>query len=115
MLTWLLTTHGSILKHPMMKHFLSICWMGHSLWMKSYLILKTNHVLFFLHLPIKTQQKTTVLLFAPGTRGARFVLLAAKPLREPVAWGGPVVMNSGEELETAFDELDRGTFIKHKI
>jgi redox-sensitive bicupin YhaK (pirin superfamily) len=50
-----------------------------------------------------------------GNKGARFVLLAAKPLREPVAWGGPIVMNSGEELETAFDELDRGTFIKHKI
>lgn len=49
-----------------------------------------------------------------GNQGARFVLLAAKPLREPVAWGGPIVMNTREELEQAFDELDRGTFIKHK-
>lgn len=49
-----------------------------------------------------------------GNQGARFVLLAAKPLREPVAWGGPIVMNTREELEEAFDELDRGTFIKHK-
>lgn len=48
-----------------------------------------------------------------GNQGARFVLLAAKPLREPVAWGGPIVMNSREELQQAFDELDRGTFIKH--
>jgi len=47
-----------------------------------------------------------------GNQGARFVLLAARPLREPVAWGGPIVMNSREELEQAFDELDRGTFIK---
>ncbi len=47
-----------------------------------------------------------------GNQGARFVLLAAKPLREPVAWGGPIVMNSREELQLAFDELDRGTFIK---
>ena len=47
-----------------------------------------------------------------GNQGARFVLLAAKPLREPVAWGGPIVMNSREELQQAFDELDRGTFIK---
>ncbi len=49
-----------------------------------------------------------------GSQGARFVLLAAKPLREPVAWGGPIVMNTREELEQAFNELDRGTFIKHK-
>lgn len=48
-----------------------------------------------------------------GDRGARFVLLAAKPLREPVAWGGPIVMNTREELDTAFDELNNGTFIKH--
>jgi redox-sensitive bicupin YhaK (pirin superfamily) len=50
-----------------------------------------------------------------GNRGARFVLLAAKPLREPVAWGGPIVMNTRQELELAFDELDQGTFIKHKV
>lgn len=47
-----------------------------------------------------------------GVNGARFALLAAEPLREPIAWGGPVVMNTREELELAFDELDRGTFIK---
>jgi redox-sensitive bicupin YhaK (pirin superfamily) len=50
-----------------------------------------------------------------GEEGARFVLLAAKPLREPVAWGGPIVMNTNEELELAFEELDNGTFIKHEI
>lgn len=49
-----------------------------------------------------------------GNLGARFVLLAAKPLRESVAWGGPIVMNTNEELEHAFEELDRGTFIKYK-
>ncbi len=49
-----------------------------------------------------------------GKQGARFILLAAKPLREPVAWGGPIVMNTQEELEHAFAELDNGTFIKHK-
>ena len=47
-----------------------------------------------------------------GNQGARFVLLAARPLHEPVAWGGPIVMNTREELLQAFDELDRGTFIK---
>jgi redox-sensitive bicupin YhaK (pirin superfamily) len=50
-----------------------------------------------------------------GNQGARFVLLAAKPLQEPVAWGGPIVMNTKEELNQAFKELDNGTFIKHKV
>lgn len=45
---------------------------------------------------------------------ARFLLFAAKPLREPIAWGGPIVMNTREELNEAFRELDMGTFIKHK-
>lgn len=47
-----------------------------------------------------------------GENGARFALLSAKPLKEPVAWGGPIVMNSREELEEAFDELNTGHFIK---
>lgn len=50
-----------------------------------------------------------------GNSGARFVLLAAKPLHEPVAWGGPIVMNTKEELELAFEELDKDVFIKHKM
>lgn len=50
-----------------------------------------------------------------GSHGARFVLLAAKPLKEPVAWGGPIVMNTNEELELAFKELNDGTFIKHRV
>ncbi len=42
----------------------------------------------------------------------RFVLCMARPLGEPVAWGGPIVMNTDEELEQAFAELKNGTFIK---
>jgi quercetin 2,3-dioxygenase len=38
---------------------------------------------------------------------------SAKPLKEPVSWGGPIVMNTREELNEAFKELDKGTFIKH--
>ncbi len=45
-------------------------------------------------------------------KGARFLLFAGKPLNEPIAWGGPIVMNTQEELSTAFKELDEGTFIK---
>jgi len=43
----------------------------------------------------------------------RFLLVSGKPLHEPVAWGGPIVMNSQAELRTAFEELEKGTFIKH--
>jgi len=46
-------------------------------------------------------------------KGARFILIAGRPLHEPVAWGGPIVMNTREELSLAFRELDEGTFIKH--
>ena len=44
--------------------------------------------------------------------GVRFLLISGKPLREPVAWYGPIVMNTREELEIAFDEYRKGTFIK---
>ena len=50
-----------------------------------------------------------------GKDGARFLLLAAKPLKEPVAWGGPIVMNTRDELNQAFDELETNNFIKHKM
>lgn len=45
--------------------------------------------------------------------GVRFFLISGRPLREPIAWGGPIVMNTREELSHAFRELDDGTFIKH--
>ncbi|HNR69088.1 MAG TPA: pirin-like C-terminal cupin domain-containing protein, partial [bacterium] len=41
-----------------------------------------------------------------------FVLIAGKPLGEPIAWGGPIVMNTREELRIAFEELENGTFLK---
>ena len=48
-----------------------------------------------------------------GTQdGCRFLFVSGEPLNEPVAWGGPIVMNSEEELATAFRELEEGTFIK---
>jgi len=42
----------------------------------------------------------------------RFILFSGKALHEPIAWGGPIVMNTREELNQAFDELRNGTFIK---
>ncbi len=51
---------------------------------------------------------------AAGEEGLRFLLLCGRPLREPIAWGGPIVMNTPDELRLAFWELEDGTFIKHK-
>ncbi len=45
-------------------------------------------------------------------RGIRFLYLEGMPLGEPVAWGGPIVMNTKEELDRAFRDLDSGTFIR---
>ena len=47
-----------------------------------------------------------------GEHGARFLLLHAEPIHEPIAWGGPIVMNTEAELHQAFAELQAGTFIK---
>ena len=44
----------------------------------------------------------------------RFLLISGKPIGEPVAWYGPMVMNTQEELRIAFEEYNKGTFIKHK-
>lgn len=47
-----------------------------------------------------------------GDQGIRFLLVSGKPLEEPVAWHGPIVMNTQEELRQAFEELEKGTFLK---
>ena len=47
-----------------------------------------------------------------GELGIRFLLVSGRPLKEPVAWQGPIVMNSHEELMTAFRDYREGTFIK---
>ncbi|MEI6456151.1 MAG: pirin family protein [bacterium] len=47
-----------------------------------------------------------------GDSNARFILIAGKPIREPIAWRGPIVMNTESELTTAFKEFREGTFIK---
>jgi redox-sensitive bicupin YhaK (pirin superfamily) len=48
-----------------------------------------------------------------GEEGIRFLLVSGKPIEEPVAWYGPIVMNTQDELNTAVAELRNGTFIKH--
>ncbi len=63
-----------------------------------------------------------LILFSDGSsiwaksfgKGFRFLFIAGKPLREPVAWRGPIVMNTSEEIKQAFAEYEAGTFIKKK-
>jgi redox-sensitive bicupin YhaK (pirin superfamily) len=64
----------------------------------------------------------TIVLFEDGDeiivstedQGMRFLLISGKPIGEPVAWQGPIVMNTKEELQTAFEEYRQDTFIKYK-
>jgi redox-sensitive bicupin YhaK (pirin superfamily) len=55
----------------------------------------------------------TVMLTSSKSKSARCVFFSGTPLRESIAWGGPIVMNTQEELDLAFRELDENTFIKH--
>ncbi|HZU98168.1 MAG TPA: pirin family protein [Planctomycetota bacterium] len=62
----------------------------------------------------------SLILFGPGRsievttdkKPVRFLLVSGKPIKEPVAWYGPIVMNTQDELRTAFEEFQRGTFVK---
>jgi hypothetical protein len=49
-----------------------------------------------------------------GPEGIRFLLVSGKPIEEPVAWYGPIVMNTQEQLRQAMAELQDGTFIRHQ-
>ncbi len=49
-----------------------------------------------------------------GDQGVRFLLVSGRPLHEPVAWYGPIVMNSREEIRQAVSDLQHGTFIRSK-
>jgi redox-sensitive bicupin YhaK (pirin superfamily) len=53
------------------------------------------------------------LTMSTAQEAVRFLLISGKPIGEPVAWYGPIVMNTREELRLAYEELQQGTFIKH--
>jgi len=53
-------------------------------------------------------------LISTKDKSVRFLLISGKPIKEPVAWRGPIVMNTDEELRIAFNEYNKGTFINHK-
>lgn len=69
--------------------------------------------------PEKTAAKLTagqrVQLRNPGTERIQVLFISSMALREPIAWGGPIVMNTREELEETFDELRKGTFLKDEM
>lgn len=56
--------------------------------------------------------ETGTFLVRASNEGIRFFLMAGEKLQEPIAWGGPIVMNTREELQLAFRELEEGKFIK---
>jgi quercetin 2,3-dioxygenase len=56
--------------------------------------------------------KDAATLTVKAKENSRFIFVSGMPIKEPIAWGGPIVMNTQEELRIAFDELNRGTFIK---
>ena len=70
--------------------------------------------------PEATLANRQVCLYSPGDHvrvragddGVRFLLVSGRPLGEPIAWRGPIVMNTADELRTAFREYDEGTFVK---
>ncbi|MEM1179604.1 MAG: pirin-like C-terminal cupin domain-containing protein [Acidobacteriota bacterium] len=55
------------------------------------------------------------ILVQAGEEGVRFLLVSGQPLREPVAWQGPIVMNTQAELRRAFRELQDGSFLRHGL
>jgi redox-sensitive bicupin YhaK (pirin superfamily) len=50
-----------------------------------------------------------------GHENAQVLFVSSRKLNEPIAWGGPIVMNTREELQKAFDDLERGTFLQKEI
>jgi quercetin 2,3-dioxygenase len=69
--------------------------------------------------PAKAENRSLVLfdsgdevVVQAGDEGIRFLLVSGKPLNEPVAWYGPIVMNTQDQLRQAYEELQEGTFLK---
>ncbi|MEO6462518.1 MAG: pirin family protein [Candidatus Eisenbacteria bacterium] len=69
--------------------------------------------------PVEARDRSLVLfdrgdevVVQAGDEGVRFLLVSGEPLEEPVAWRGPIVMNTRQELQQAFAELEQGTFLK---
>ena len=81
---------------------------------------KTDQVGIVTEIPMEETGNRSLVLFdngdevtvQAGEKGMRFLLVSGKPIEEPVAWYGPIVMNTEAQLRQAYDELHNGTFIK---
>jgi redox-sensitive bicupin YhaK (pirin superfamily) len=96
---------GALLSHEAQKGYTSFC----------YLISGTGEFD-----DMKLEQAHLILFTEAGSIAVKaiedmhYIFVTGQQLGEPIAWGGPIVMNTQEELELAFKELDEGTFIKKK-
>ncbi len=67
------------------------------------------------NLVIFKREGETVQVTTNEDTGVRFLLISGKPINEPIAWAGPIVMNTEEELRIAFEEYRNGTFLKKRM
>jgi redox-sensitive bicupin YhaK (pirin superfamily) len=58
------------------------------------------------------EKKGDTVVITTKNKPVRFLLISGQPLNEPIAWHGPIVMNTEDQIRTAFDEFQRGTFVK---
>lgn len=85
-------------------------------------VVEGNVIVQKLNNEVDVGEKKTILFNKEGNlvsikaaeKGARILLLSGRPIEEPIAWYGPIVMNTYDEIEKAFEELRNNTFVKHK-
>jgi redox-sensitive bicupin YhaK (pirin superfamily) len=94
---------GKEFKHDLKKGYTTICYVLDGIGLFDSSTLNKGQMLI-----IKDGKNLEVM----SNKDLRYILISGKPLKEPIAWGGPIVMNTEEELDIAYKEIDDGTFIK---
>lgn len=96
---------GMSLSHTARKGYTSFCYLIEGMGAFDEMKLEPGQLILFMetgHIVVKASDDI------------HYIFVTGKQLHEPIAWGGPIVMNTQEELQTAFRELDEGTFITRK-
>ena len=96
---------GMTLSHTAKKEYTSFCYLIEGTGEFDNTKLEQAHLILFTE---------AVSIVVKAIEDIHYIFVTGKPLKEPIAWGGPIVMNTQEELKTAFRQLDEGTFIKKK-
>jgi quercetin 2,3-dioxygenase len=96
---------GMTFSHTAKKEYTSFCYLIEGIGEFDNTKLEQAHLFLFTEVGIITVK---------AIEDIHYIFVSGKQLGEPIAWGGPIVMNTQEELELAFKELDEGTFIKKK-